>query len=233
MDNTKQKHIVISLGGSLIVPDTVDTYFVISFKKCIEKLIKDEGYTFTLFTGGGSVCRTYIEALDVVDRTKTRDDKDWIGIAITKVNALFLKTVFGDLAYDEIVTDPNHIPETVKPIVIGSGWKPGWSTDYDAVLFAHAIGVTRVINLSNISHVYTKDPRKYNDAIKIEKVTWSEYRKIIPDSWEAGLHSPFDPVASKFAEESSMTVAILDGRNIDELEKAIRDLPFEGTNITP
>jgi uridylate kinase len=231
MDNSK--HIVISLGGSLIVPDSVDTYFVISFKKCIERLITEEGYRFTLFAGGGSVCRLYNDALDIVDSTKTREDKDWLGISITKVNALFLKTVFGDLAHDTIVTDPNIIPDTSKPIIIGAGWKPGWSTDYDSVLYAKNIGVSHVINLSNISHVYTKDPRKHNDAVKIERTTWEDYRKIIPDSWEAGLHSPFDPIASRLAQEVGITVSILDGRNIDEFENVIHGKPFEGTNITP
>ncbi len=231
MDNSK--HIVISLGGSLIVPDSVDTYFVISFKKCIERLITEEGYRFTLFTGGGSVCRLYNDALDIVDQTKTREEKDWLGISITKVNALFLKTVFGSMAYDEIITDPNNIPQTDKPIIIGAGWKPGWSTDYDSVLYAKNIGVSQVINLSNISHVYTKDPRKHNDAVKIEQTTWVEYRKIIPESWEAGLHSPFDPIASKLADESGMRVSILDGRNIEAFEQVIHGQPFEGTNITP
>lgn len=226
----KTKHIVMSLGGSLIVPDHIDTEFVMLFKQFIEKMIT-EGYTFTLFTGGGKVCRMYIEALEKVSGVKTQEEKDWLGISLTKANALFVKTVFGSLACDEIITDPNVIPVTDRPIIIGSGWKPGWSTDYDAVLYAKNVGVTQVINISNISHVYTKDPKKYSDAVKIEKITWSEYRMLIPESWEAGLHSPFDPIASKLAEESNISVSILDGTKIDQLENVVRGLSFEGTQI--
>lgn len=227
----KTKHIVISLGGSLIVPETVDTAFVLSFKSFIQKMIA-EGYTFMLFTGGGRVCRMYIEALVSIEGSVTQEDKDWLGISLTKVNALFIQKVFGELAHTEIVTDPNMIPETSKPIMIGSGWKPGWSTDYDAILYAKNTGVNRVINISNISHVYTKDPKKYPDAEKIEKTTWAQYRTLIPESWEAGLHSPFDPIASKLAQDSGISVSILDGRHITELENATRGLPFEGTEIT-
>jgi uridylate kinase len=194
MDNSQnKKHIVISLGGSLIVPESVDTNFLISFKYFIEGLVND-GYTFTLFAGGGSVCRMYTDSLEVLERNATRDEKDWLGIEVTKVNALLLKTIFGSLAYETIVTDPNVIPDTGKPIIIGAGWKPGWSTDYDAVMYAKHKNLNRVINISNISHVYTKDPRKFADAKKVESITWAEYRKLIPESWEAGLHSPFDPI---------------------------------------
>ncbi len=227
----KTKHIVMSLGGSLIVPDHIDTEFVISFKQFIERLVV-EGYTFTLFTGGGKVCRMYIEALEKISDNKTQEEKDWLGISLTKVNALFIQQIFGELACVDIITDPNILPTTTKPIIIGSGWKPGWSTDYDAVLYAKNVGVTQVINISNISHVYTKDPKKYEDAVQIEKTTWSEYRTLIPESWEAGLHSPFDPIASKLAEESNISVSILDGTRIDQLENVVRGLPFEGTQIT-
>ncbi len=230
-NHTNKKHIVISLGGSLIVPLGVDTKFLRTFKEFIEAKVS-EGYTFALFTGGGAVCRMYNDALEALEGTATRDDKDWLGISVTKVNALFLKMIFGPLAHDEIIIDPNIVPITDKPIVIGAGWKPGWSTDYDAVVYAKQVGVERVINLSNISHVYTKDPRKYPDAVKIEQITWAEFRKLIPESWEAGLHSPFDPIASRLAEESRISVAILDGNTISELGNAISGNAFIGTEIT-
>jgi uridylate kinase len=227
-----EKHIVISLGGSLIVPLGVDTGFLRTFKQFIESRVS-EGYTFALFIGGGAVCRMYNDALEALEGKATRDDKDWLGISVTKVNALFLKMIFGTLAYDEIIVDPNIIPTTDNPIVIGAGWKPGWSTDYDAVVYAKHVGASTVINLSNISHVYTKDPRKYPDAVKIEKITWAEFRTLIPETWEAGLHSPFDPIASRLAEESHISVSILDGNNIAELDNALLGKAFIGTQITP
>lgn len=232
MEN-KDKHIVISVGGSLIVPERVDTMFVTSFRDLIVSLIA-EGYTFTLFTGGGGVCREYISSAEKLALTPLpTPQKDWIGIAATKLNAMFLKTVFGDYAHDEIITDPHTVFETAKPIVVGSGWKPGWSTDYDAVVHAGVVGAKQVINVSNIDFVYTKDPRKFSDAEKIEKITWEAYRKLIPDTWDAGLHSPFDPIASSKAEELGIKVAILNGVNITELRHAIIGAPFIGTEITP
>ena len=226
----ENKHIVISVGGSLIVPKEVDTEFLKDFRSLILECI-EKGYTFTLFTGGGGVCRTYNTAVDALVPGIERSAKDWLGISITKVNAQLLKTIFGDLCEETIISDPHTNIERTKPILIGSGWKPGWSTDYDAVIFATERGVHRVINISNISHVYTSDPRTNPDAQKLETVTWSEYRKLIPETWEAGLHSPFDPIASKKAEESKLEVLMLDGRNIEALKNAIGGNSFEGTKI--
>lgn len=229
----KDKHVVISVGGSLIVPERIDIMFVTSFRELILSLV-DEGYTFTLFTGGGGVCREYISSAEkLAPMPLATAQKDWIGIAATKLNAVFLKTIFGDQVDEEIITDPHTLPETTRPITIGSGWKPGWSTDYDAVIHAGVVGVKQVINISNIDFVYTKDPRKFSDAEKIEKITWEAYRKLIPDTWDAGLHSPFDPIASSKAEELSLSVAILNGLNITELRHAIIGAPFIGTEITP
>lgn len=226
----KDNTIVISLGGSLIVPGEVDTIFLSSFKNLIEKYIT-KGYKFVFFTGGGSICRIYNKAVDTLVPGIAQEYKDWLGISVTKVNATLLQTIFLEHAYENIISDPYEKIETQKPIVIGSGWKPGWSTDYDAVAYAQNNNINRVINISNISHVYTADPRKDESAVQIEEITWKDYREIIPSSWEAGLHSPFDPIASKLAEEKNINVLLLDGRNTEELEKAILGESFVGTYI--
>lgn len=231
MNNPPEKHIIISLGGSLIVPDEVDIDFLKSFIKLIRDCIA-LGYRFTLFTGGGGLCREYNKVVESF-RPITTEEKDWLGISVTRVNAQLLKTIFGDIVHDEIVLDPNIVVTTDKPIIVGAGWKPGFSTDNDAVIFAHMHGVSRIINASNIDYVYTKDPRKFPDAEKIEKVTWQKYRTYIPESWEAGLHSPFDPIASKNAEERNIEVDIVNGLNLAELKKSILGQPFTGTRITP
>ncbi len=229
MDNSK--HIIISLGGSLIIPDRVDKEFLKGFVELVIDCIT-QGYRFTLFTGGGGLCREYNTVVETF-RTISTEEKDWLGISITRVNAQLIKTIFGDLAYDEIILDPNILVVTDKPIVVGAGWKPGWSTDNDAVIFAGLHNVTKVINASNIDYVYTKDPRKFTDAQKIEKVTWTEFRTYIPETWEAGLHSPFDPIASKYAQEKGIEVDIVNGTNLPELRNAILGKPFVGTRITP
>jgi uridylate kinase len=89
-----------------------------------------------------------------------------------------------------------------------------------------------LVNLSNIDYVYDKDPRKYPDAKKIEKISWQEFRKLIPDTWSPGLSSPFDPVAAKEAETLNLEVVIINGTKLSELSNYLDNKPFVGTVIS-
>jgi len=86
-------------------------------------------------------------------------------------------------------------------VLIAGGWKPGWSTDFDAVLLAKQLNVSTIINISNIDHVHDKDPKKFSDAKKIKSISWQDFRKITGNEWKAGLSLPFDPIAAKEAEK--------------------------------
>ena len=89
------------------------------------------------------------------------------------------------------------------------------------------------MNLSNIDYVYTKDPKKFPDAQKIETIGWEAFRKLIPDRWDPGLNSPFDPVAAKEAEKSGLEVAVINGHNLTELDNYLDGKAFKGTRILP
>ena len=229
-ENSQKTPIIISLGGSLIIPEEIDVDFLKSFKTLIEEKIK-AGDRFVLICGGGKLCRKYQEVAGSLN-TLSQDDLDWLGIASTKLNAELVKHVFAPLTEESVVSDPFAETNFTKPILIASGWKPGWSTDYDAICLAEKFGAKKVINLSNIDFVYDKDPRTNPDAQKIEKISWADFREIIPKEWGAGLSSPFDPVASKKAEELGIEVSILNGKKTEELRKCIEGGEFEGTKIS-
>jgi uridylate kinase len=226
-----EKRIIISLGGSLIVADEVRVSFLKTFKEFIEHKIQ-EGYTFILITGGGRTARKYVEALAAIHEVSD-EEKDWLGIYATRLNANLVKSMFGTLACEEIITDPTKIPTTDKPIIIGAGWKPGNSTDLPPVVLAASLGLKTVINLSNIDYVFTADPKTDPSAQKIEDISWEAYWKLIPKEWKPGLHAPFDPVASKKAEENGISVCAINGEKLEELEKCIEGKPFLGTYIHP
>jgi len=222
--------IIISVGGSLICPDRIDTEFLKKFKVIIEKHLK-RGNRFVLIAGGGRIARYYQEAARSV-ASINKEDLDWIGIHATRINAQLLRTVFQKYAKPKIIKHPNEPVDFKEKILVAAGWKPGCSTDYDAVLLAKQLGVKKVINLSNIDYVYDKDPKKFSDAKPIIRMIWKDFRKKFGSQWDPGLNTPFDPVASKEAEANNMAVYIINGAKLENLDNILEEKEFVGTIIS-
>ena len=135
-------------------------------------------------------------------------------------------------SYERIIVNPTEKIKTNKPIIIAGAWKPGSSTDRSAVLFAKTFGAKEVINLSNIDYVFDKDPNKFSDAKKIEKISWKDFRKnIVGYKWVPGTNVPFDPTASGLAEKNKLTVKIVNGKNLVDVRKVLEGRKFKGTII--
>jgi uridylate kinase len=224
-----KEYIIISLGGSIIVPEQIDTNLLKKFTEVIKEHT-EKGFHFVIITGGGKTCRNYNNSLkQIVDPSAV--DLDWMGIASTRLNAELVRICFGNLAYDKIILNPDSIPETNKPILVGGGWQPGNSSDLAAVHMAKSIGATKIINLSNIDYVYDKDPREYKDAVPIVKSSWADFRKLLPTDWDPGANVPFDPIAAREAEKLSLEVIVMNGKNIENLKNYLDNKVFIGTVI--
>lgn len=223
--------IIISLGGSLIIPDELDIEFLKDFKKLILSQV-EKGKKFVIITGGGKVNTRYNNAAQEIADSPSNDDLDWIGIAALRLNAQLLRVIFTGYSHN-VVIDNLALPFTSdKPIIIGAAYEPGKSTDWDAVEAAKNLGAKKIINLSNTGYVYDSDPRINPNAKKLEKLSWAEYRKIIPTEWTARLNSPFDPIASKDAEEDGISVIIMNGKPIANLVNYLNGEKFLGTVIS-
>lgn len=213
------------------MPDQVDVDFLSKFKKIIVDFTK-KGHRVILICGGGNTCRKYQHATKQVNPSISSTALDWLGIAVTQINAIMVKNMFGNLAEDGILADPTKKIATRKRIIIGCGWKPGCSSDRDAVLAAKTFNVSTVINLSNITYVYDKDPNHFKDAKPMEKMNWHDFRKIVGNIWHPGAHVPFDPVASKLAQKNGLKLVVMKGSNLTNLRKYLTGEKFQGTVIS-
>ena len=224
------KMLVVSVGGSLVVPDDVDHAFLKSFKQLIEKFAK-RGWKFVIVVGGGKTSRRYQDAARKVGPL-TRDDLDWIGIHSSRLNGHLMRTVFRQSAHPVMFKNPTRIPKTFKQsVLVAAGWKPGWSTDYVATRVAKRLGAKLVVNLSNIDYVYDKDPRKFKNARSICEITWKEFRRMVGNTWNPGMHVPFDPVAARLAQGSGITAILARGTNFKNLDAILSGKSFIGTII--
>ncbi len=224
---------VLSLGGSLVVPNTgIDTQFLSEFNTFIRHQVSSNKRRFFIVVGGGATAGQYISAgKAVVGHDLTRDDLDWLGIHATRLNAQLVRTIFRDIADPRAIKHYEVILKIEQPVAIAAGWKPGWSTDYCAVTLCQDYGIKEVINLSNIDKVYDKDPREFPNAKSIDSMSWKKFRTMVGDEWTPRMNVPFDPIAAKLADELGVTVKILNGKNLDNLAKALDGKSFVGTTI--
>ncbi|MBY0309659.1 UMP kinase [Patescibacteria group bacterium] len=224
---------VISVGGSLIVPDAIDTNFLNNLKILIDTHTA-KGRRFIIIAGGGKTARRYQDAAKEV-ASLTSDDLDWMGIHATRLNGHLLRTIFRDSAYRVMITNPDEVIDVPhhEKVIVAAGYRPGCSTDLRAIQIAQRIGAKHVVNLSNTDYVYTDNPNTNPAAEKIETITWTEFRKLIPENWDPGLSSPFDPIAAKEAEKLGVEVAHINGTQLQALTAYLEGQPFIGTRIHP
>jgi uridylate kinase len=221
---------IISVGGSLIVPaEGIDAKFLSDFSLFINKQVQ-QGNKFLIVAGGGVTARQYVKAANQVQKIPI-EEQDWLGIHATRLNAHLLKTVLLDIAHPEIITNPEKNLISQSSVIIASGYRPGYSTDYVAVLLAKKYKTDIIINLSNIDQVYDQDPKKFSQAKKIKEISWTEFRKIIGYQWKPGLNTPFDPIASALAEKLKLKVVVINGKNIKNIENCLDGKKYIGSLI--
>ncbi len=229
---------ILSVGGSIIAPDRPDTDFLGRFVAMAAEWLSDGNDRRLIFvSGGGAPARIYQQAYrEVAADGKNggeaeNDAADWIGIMATRLNAQLLKACCGGLCRDDVVYDPTADIRFTGRILVAAGWKPGFSTDNDAVLLAEKFGADTVVNLSNIEKVYTDDPRKNPEAKPLDTISWKDFRKMVGDDWTPGKNTPFDPVASRKAEQLGLTVICAAGKDIANIRSILDGRKFTGTKI--
>lgn len=224
---------VLSLGGSIIAPDSVDHQFLDQFVSAIKKYLEEnKNDKLIIVTGGGSPARVYQNAYKAIAPSADASLLDWIGIAATHLNGILVKALFDEYCDDELVINPTSQIAFRNRVLVAGGWKPGFSSDTDAVILAERFKAKRLINLSNIAKVYTADPKIDPLAQPIDNISWANFRHLVGDEWTPGKNVPFDPIASQKAQELALEVICADGRNIENTLAILNELPFVGTTIS-
>lgn len=224
------KTIVVALGGSVVYPGGIDAAFLKKFAKLARKFLKRKK-KFVVVVGGGRLARLFQEAAGKVLKV-TDEDKDWIGIHATRLNAHLLRTVFRDVADPVVFDSRKKRKKLLYPVTVASGWRPGWSTDYVASQIAADLGVREVVVAGKPDFVYDRDFTKFKSARPLRSLTWREYRKLIPRRWRPGMSAPVDPVAARLASRKRISALIVSGKDLRNLENLLRGREFRGTVIS-
>lgn len=221
------KTVVISVGGSIIVPDKVDFSFLKRLKASIKRIAKN--HKIIICTGGGATARAYITALRKAGIDKKT--QDMVGIAVTRLNAKLVASFLK--ANAEIPVSLEGVKRLLRKnkVVVCGGLKPGRTSDGTTAEIARYLKANALINITNVKGLYNKDPRKHKDARFIPKISHSDFARRIAKIKEGpGQHFVLDSVAARIARKARMKVVIL--KSMKNLEQYLKGRSFTGTLIS-
>lgn len=222
---------MVSLGGSVIVPDDKDDVFLKSFSAMIEGL--SERYQIYLVCGGGKIARYYIDVGRSLGLSEHQLDE--LGIMATRLNASLVAKAIGDRAAGKVPTEvlEAHRLERKGKVVVMGGTVPGHTTDAVSAMLAKEVHAARIINGTSVDAAYTADPRKDHQAERLAKITHQQLFELV----NVGLHGAgpsnvFDKLGAQIARDNSIDIFIVNGRDLDEMQAAIEGRPIKGTVIS-
>jgi len=227
----QKKVVVISLGGSLIVPEQIDINFLEKFKKIINK--HKNKYDFVIVTGGGSIARKYIKALKLAG--KSEHLQSMAGIAVTRLNARFLTYIFGKDANEGVPHDMHQVKNLLiknNPVFCGAlRYAKHETSDGTSAKLARFFN-TSFINLTLVPGLYTSNPLENKDAKFIPKISWQKFNKRASKSrFKPGQHFVLDQSAARIILKHRIRTYIL-GKSLKNLDNLLSGKKFKGTIIS-
>jgi len=223
----KYKRILLKLSGESLMGNKsygIDPEKVEAFINEIENIYK-RGVEIGIVIGGGNIFRGLSEAGQAMDRTQG----DFMGMLATVINGMALQSVFikkdipavlvSGLKIDKIADEINPLKVkndlSDKKIVIFSGGtgNPFFTTDTGAVLRALEINADVILKGTRVDGIYDKDPEKFNDAVKYDRISYDE-------TLQKGLKI-MDATAFALAKDNHLPIVVFDMNTTGNLLKVV------------
>jgi len=218
--------VVFSFGGSIFN----DPELLLEYILYIENLAKTE--QVGIVVGGGKLAREYIKY--VKKMSKNEVIQHMAGTLATKENAAELC---------ELIEGANPVPpETFDealdfagqfPIVVMGGTIPYITTDTGAIILGSLLDAKKVINMTNVDYLYNKDPNKFKNAKKITTMSKKKFLDFVikNDKRRPGEHFIVDSIAAFLLQKTKSNLYIVDGTDLENVDKAVKGKKFKGTVI--
>ncbi len=210
----KYKRILLKLSGEAFLGKHqygIDPEFLKEVALQIKKVFK-KGIEIAIVIGGGNIFRGYQGANEGMDRATA----DYMGMLATLMNALALQDALESIGLQTRVQSAIDIPriaesyirrralrhiEKGRIVIFASGTgSPYFSTDTAATLRALEMKCDILLKATKVSYVYDKDPNKFEDAKRYEKIS---YDKVLSDKLKF-----MDATAISLASENKLPIRL-------------------------
>ena len=222
--------VVIRIGGSVIASPT-NLQLITKYAKLLKKLRKD-GHRIVTVVGGGTLARQLIKIGNELGLSE--EAQDWLAIHVSRLYAVLFTLKLGQNGKKGI---PTSVSEAVKAlnkngIVVMGGLMPGMTTDTVAAQLAQRTKAKLLVKVTDQEGIFDRDPRKHEDARKLDKLTYSSLTKLLEQNrHRAGIHQILDPVAVKILQKTHVKTIVVNGYRPQNIQKAIEG-EIVGTVVT-
>ncbi len=223
--NKQYKRILLKLSGEALAGEKGFGIDVDTLKgSCLQiKKFVDKGIEVAIVIGGGNYWR---------GRTSTEMDRstaDYIGMLATVMNSLAISDMLENIGIKSRVMSAIDMPKVAEPyikkrairhlekgrvVIFAAGLgNPFFSTDTAAALRATEIEAEIIFLAKNVDGVYSVDPKKDPNAVKYDKLTYSEVIK-------QGL-MVMDQTAVTLCKENNVPILVFGLNPPENIEKAM------------
>ena len=225
-----KKTIVLSLGGSLIVPEKINYSFLKKFRSTLRRQYKT--HKFVVVCGGGVIARKYISVLKKAGSSKRQ--LSLAGIRATRENAKFMTQFFGKEANDSLPRDMTQVKSALaKNSIVLCGalrYQENSTSDETAARLANYLK-TDFINITNVAGLHTSNPIRNKKAKLIPKITWKKFEaRAKRIKYKAGQNFVLDQRSAALIKNHKIKTYII-GPDLSNLKEILKEKKFKGTLI--
>lgn len=182
------KRILLKLSGEALMGQQqfgIEADMIDHFGDEIKSVV-EAGYEVAVVIGGGNIFRGLQAGSLGIDRVQG----DYMGMLATVINGMALQGVLEKRGLDTRMMSAVNIEQVCEPyikrravrhlekgrvIILAAGTgNPFFTTDSAAALRAVEIGADALLKGTNVDGVYTADPRKDANAVKLDEVSYKE-----------------------------------------------------------
>jgi len=226
----KKEVLVISLGGSVIIPDKPNFKFLDEFRKNLKKHYST--HKFVIVCGGGRIARKYISALRKEGRPKK--ELALAGMRATRMNAHFIMQFFGKEANSMLPITIKAVKDNLSRnnvVICGAlRYDPKSTSDGTAARIAEHLNA-EFANVTNVTGLFSSDPKKNPKAKFISRISWKEFESMtLKIKHTPGQHFVLDQYAAILIRKNKIKTYII-GPNPKIIPNIIKGKRFKGTVI--
>jgi len=196
-----RKRVLVKFSGEALAGEEgygIDTKILKFIAGEIKSLV-DNGTEVAIVVGGGNIIRGVSAAQDGIIK---RTSGDYMGMLATVINGVAIQEALEYIGLDarlQSAIDMHEIGESFivrrairhlekgRVVVFAGGTgNPYFTTDTAATLRANEIAATMLIKATKVDGVYDKDPHKFDDAVKLEELSYdralSKHIRVMDDT---------------------------------------------------